>query len=160
MKGDKAVIEALNKQLTNELTAINQYFLHARLCGHWGLDGLGKKIYEESIGEMKHADMLVDRILMLDGLPNLQALHKLNIGENVTEIFAADVALERGAHAHVKASIALCEQAGDFVSRQLFLQILDDTEEHIDWLETQQELIEKLGLQNYLQSAMGNGSGE
>ncbi len=160
MQGDKAVIEALNKQLTNELTAINQYFLHARLCRHWGLEGLGAKIYAESIGEMKHADMLIDRILLLEGLPNLQALHKLNIGENVTEILAADVALERGAHAHVKASIALCEEKGDYVSRKLFLQILDDTEEHIDWLETQQELVEKLGLQNYLQSAMGEGSGE
>lgn len=154
MRGDKKVIEALNKQLTNELTAINQYFLHARMCRHWGLQKLGAKIYAESIGEMKHADKLIDRILMLDGLPNLQALHKLHIGENVPEIFAADLALEKGAHTHVKASVAVCEAAGDYVSRELFVAILDDTEEHIDWIETQQSLVEKIGLQNYLQSMM------
>ncbi|MGE0802880.1 MAG: bacterioferritin [Lautropia sp.] len=160
MRGDKKVIEALNKQLTNELTAINQYFLHARMARHWGLQKLGAKIYEESIGEMKHADRLINRVLMLDGLPNLQALHKLHIGENVPEILASDLSLEKNAHAHVKASIALCESAGDFVSRELLVAIIDDTEEHIDWLETQHALIEKVGLQNYLQSMMSVSDSE
>ena len=155
MHGDKKVIELLNKQLTNELTAINQYFLHARMCRHWGFERLGSKIYDESIGEMKHADKLIARILLLDGLPNLQALHKLQIGENVTEVLQADLALEKAAHQHVKASIPVCETAADFVSRELFVEILDDTEEHIDWLETQLQLIDKVGVQNYQQSMMG-----
>jgi bacterioferritin len=155
MRGDKNVIDVLNKQLTNELTAINQYFLHARMCRHWGFERLGSKIYEESIGEMKHADKLINRILFLDGLPNLQALHKLQIGENVPEVLQSDLALEKSAHLHVLASIPICEAAGDFISRELFVEILDDTEEHIDWLETQLQLIDKVGLQNYQQTMMG-----
>ena len=155
MRGDKKIIELLNKQLTNELTAINQYFLHARMARHWGFDRLGSKIYGESIGEMKHADKLIERILLLNGLPNLQALHKLQIGENVTEVLQADLALEKAAPQHVKQSIPACETAGDFVSRELFVDILDDTEDHIDWLETQLQLIDKVGLQNYQQTMIG-----
>jgi bacterioferritin len=156
MKGDPNVIKLLNDQLTNELTAINQYFLHSRIYRHWGFEKLGKKEYEESIGEMKHADQLIERILMLDGLPNLQALHKLMIGETVPEILNCDLQLELVSQKTVKEGIALCEQSRDYVSRDLFQHILDDTEEHIDWLETQIELIEQVGLQNYLQSQMGD----
>ena len=155
MKGDKNIIRLLNAQLTNELTAINQYFLHARMYRHWGLTKLGKKEYDESIGEMKHADRLIDRILMLDGLPNLQALHKLLIGESTPEMLECDLKLEQGAQLTVKEGIAACEAAGDYVSRELLLDILADTEEHIEWLETQLELINKVGLHNYLQSQMG-----
>ena len=154
MKGDPEVIKQLNAQLTNELTAINQYFLHARMYRHWGLSRIAKKEYDESIGEMKHADKLIDRILMLDGLPNLQAMHKIMIGENTEEMLGADLALEQGAQITVKAGIAAAEKAADYVSRDLLLEILDDTEEHIDWLETQLDLIQKVGIQNYLQSQM------
>ncbi len=154
MKGDPNIIKLLNDQLTNELTAINQYFLHARMYKHWGFGKLAKKEYEESIGEMKHADKLIDRILMLEGLPNLQALHKLMIGENTPEMLDCDLQLEKMAQLTVKDGIAACEAARDFVSRELFQHILDDTEEHIDWLETQKDLIDKIGLQNYLQSQM------
>ena len=133
MKGDPAVIKLLNAQLTNELTAINQYFLHARMYKHWGLDKIGAKEYAESIGEMKHADKLIDRILMLDGLPNLQALHKLMIGENTQEMLQCDLKLEQAAHKTVKEGIATCEQHGDYVSRELFQMILDDTEEPVSY---------------------------
>ena len=156
MKGEPNVIKLLNDQLTNELTAINQYFLHSRIYRHWGFEKLGKKEYEESIGEMKHADRLIERVLMLDGLPNLQALHKLMVGETVPEILNCDLQLELVSQKKVKEGIAACEQARDFVSRELLQDILDDTEEHIDWLETQIELVDRVGLQNYLQSQMGD----
>ncbi|MBS0309095.1 MAG: bacterioferritin [Proteobacteria bacterium] len=154
MKGDANIIRLLNAQLTNELSAINQYFLHARMYKHWGFEKLGKKEYDESIGEMKHADTLINRILMLEGLPNLQALHKLMIGETTPEMLACDLKLESAAQATVKEGIAACEAAGDYVSREIFQTILEDTEEHIEWLETQLELIDKIGVQNYLQSQM------
>ncbi|MBK6615564.1 bacterioferritin [Ottowia sp.] len=155
MKGDPNVIKHLQAQLKNELTAINQYFLHYRMLKHWGLDKLAKKEYEESIGEMKHADQLMDRIFMLDGLPNLQDLGKLSVGEDVPEILRCDLQAEVGAQATIKDGIQHCEQARDYVSRDLLQDILDDTEEHIDFLETQIELIDKVGVQNYLQSQMG-----
>ena len=154
MKGDPNIIKLLNDQLTNELTAINQYFLHARMYKHWGFGKLAKKEYAESIGEMKHADKLIDRILRLDGLPNVQALHKVMVGENTPEMLDCDLQLEKMAQITVKDGVAACEAARDFVSRELFQHILDDTEEHIDWLETQKDLIDKVGLQNYLQSQM------
>ncbi|MBN9463031.1 MAG: bacterioferritin [Burkholderiales bacterium] len=154
MKGDKKVIEWLNKQLKNELTAINQYFLHARIFGHWGLPGLQKFEYDESIGEMKHADALIKRILMLGGLPNLQDLGKLNVGENTEEILNSDLALERSVLDTLKKAIAYCESVGDYVSREIFVEILDDSETHVDFLETQLELIGRVGLQNYQQIHM------
>ncbi len=157
LAGDKKVIEALNKQLTNELTAVNQYFLHARMYENRGLDRLNAKEYAESIGEMKHADRLVKRVLMLGGLPNLQALHKLRIGESTPEMLSCDHVLEVSARDHVRNAITICEQARDFVSRELFVEILDDTEDHIDWIETQLDLIESIGLPNYEQSMMGDG---
>lgn len=154
MKGEAAVIKLLNAQLTNELTAINQYYLHSRMYKHWGLEVIAKKEFSESIGEMKHADKLIDRILMLDGLPNLQAYHKLMIGETAKEMLQCDLKLETAAQATVKEGIEVSEKLRDFVSRDLFLLILDDTEEHIEWIETQLELIEKVGEQNYLQAQM------
>ena len=156
MQGNPTVIQHLQAQLKNELTATNQYFLHYRILKHWGLDRLAKKEYEESIGEMKHADKLMERIFMLDGLPNLQDLGKLLIGENVPELFDCDLQSERGAQATIKEGIAYCEQVRDYVSREILREILDDTEEHIDWLETQIDLVAKLGLPNYLQSSMGD----
>ena len=158
MTGDKNIIKLLNAQLTNELSAINQYFLHARMYKHWGLEKIAKKEYEESIGEMKHADKLINRILMLQGLPNLQALHKLMIGETMPEMLQYDLQLEVVSQKTVKEGIAACEAAGDYVSRDVFQAILDDTEEHIDWLETQIDLIDKIGLPNYLQSQLASDS--
>ena len=155
MKGDAQVIGYLQAQLKNELTAINQYFLHYRMLKHWGFDKLAKKEYDESMGEMKHADWLMDRIFMLDGLPNLQDLAKLQVGEDVPDILACDLRLEQGAQATVKEGMAHCEAVRYYVSRDLLQKILDDTEEHIDFLETQIELIDKVGLPNYLQSQMG-----
>ncbi len=154
MKGDQNVIEFLNRQLTIELTAINQYFLHARMYKNWGYTKLGTHEYEESIEEMKHADLLIERVLFLEGLPNLQALDKLLIGENVPECLQGDLTLEKGGRAHLVEAVAYCESVRDFVSRQIFDHILKDTEEHIDYLETQLGLIEGVGLQNYLQSQM------
>jgi bacterioferritin len=155
MKGDAKVIEHLQAQLKNELTAINQYFLHYRMYKHWGLDKLAKKEYSESIGEMKHADKLMDRIFMLDGLPNVQDMAKILVGEDVPEVLGCDLKAEMGAQVTIKAGIAHCEAVRDYVSRDLLQGILDDTEEHIDFLETQIELLGKVGLQNYLQSQMG-----
>ena len=155
MQGDRAIIRLLNAVLTNELTAVNQYFLHARMYENWGFVRLGKITYDESIGEMKHADKLIKRILFLDGLPNLQDLHKLHIGEAVGECLAADLAVEVGGRVTLIEGIKLCEGSADFVSRQLFREILTDTEHHIDFLETQLSLLRSLGEANYLQSAMG-----
>ena len=152
MQGDAQVIKFLNEALYNELTAINQYFLHAKMLKNWGLDELAKHEYEESIDEMKHADMLAERILFLDGLPNFQALGKLKIGENPKEVLECDLALELEAIPPLKAAIVHCEQVGDFVSRRLFTDILKSEEEHVDWLETQLGLIARLGEQNYLQT--------
>jgi bacterioferritin len=155
VQGNPQIIAELNKLLKNELTAINQYFLHARMLEHWGFNRLGKKIYDESIGEMKHADRLIKRILFLDGLPNLQDLGRLGIGETVAECLQTDLQLETAARTDLVAAVAKCEAAQDFVSREIVVHILEDAEEHIDFLETEIGLIEKVGEQNYLQTQIG-----
>ncbi len=155
MQGDRDIIRLLNAVLTNELTAVNQYFLHARMLQNWGFNSLGKIVHDESVGEMKHADKLIKRILFLDGLPNLQDLNKLAIGETVPEQLTADLALEVAGRATLVAGVAQCEAARDFISREVLVDILHDTEEHIDFLETQLALLRSLGEQNYLQSALG-----
>ena len=152
MKGDTTVIEHLNRVLKNELTAINQYFLHSRMLKDWGINKLGDYEYQESVDEMKHADSLIERTLFLEGLPNLQKLGKLRIGEHVKEILECDLNLELDALPDLKAAIAYCENHKDYVSRELFDAILTSEEEHVDWLETQLGLIDKVGIENYIQS--------
>ena len=151
MLRDPKVVEHLNTQLTNELTAINQYFLHARTLRHWGVTLLGKKEYDESIEEMRHADWLIERILFLDGLPNFQLMGRLRIGENVEEALRADLDVELEAAEQLKGAIAHCESVRDFVSRDLFAEILGNEEEHIDYLERQFDMIRQMGLANYIQ---------
>jgi bacterioferritin len=157
MQGNPQIVAELNKLLKNELTAINQYFLHARMMGHWGFDRMAKKIYEESIGEMKHADKLMKRILVLDGLPNLQDLGRLAVGETVVECLKADLRLENEARNALVAAVTLCESTKDYVSREIVVDILEDAEEHIDFLETELSLVDKVGEQNYLQTQIGEG---
>lgn len=156
MKGDAKVIDYLNQALKNELTAINQYFLHARIFDNWGLKKLYEHEYHESIDEMKHADVLIKRILFLEGLPNLQDLGRLYIGETTPEIFECDLKIELIAAPLLKEAIAYCESVSDYVSRELFEEILESEEEHIDWIETQLDLIKRVGLENYQQSQMGS----
>jgi len=158
MKGDAQVIAFLNAQLKNELTAINQYFLHARMLRSWGFDRMAKHEYEESIEEMKHADLLIERVLMIGGLPNLQDLGKLMIGESAIETLHCDLKAETTSQTLLKEAVAHCESVRDYVSRELFEKILEDTEEHIDYLETQIELVDKVGEQNFLQTQVGSGS--
>ena len=155
MKGDATILQHLNAVLKNELTAINQYFLHARMFGHWGLHRLEDYEKDESIDEMKHADRLIKRILFLDGLPNLQDLGKLMIGENVEECLGCDLKLEIAAHADLKRAIADSERLGDYISREIFEAILESEEEHIDYLETQLDLVKRIGIENYCQSQIG-----
>jgi len=159
MKGDPKVIEFLNKALKLELTAINQYFLHARMFRNWGFKRLGEIEYHESIDEMKHADTLIERILFLDGLPNLQDLDKIRIGENVEEALRADLEAEMKAQAFYRDAIAYCESMRDYITREIFERILEGEEEHIDFLETQLDLIASVSTENYLQSQMGDGDG-
>ncbi|HSG34660.1 MAG TPA: bacterioferritin [Sphingomonadaceae bacterium] len=151
MKGDTKVLDFLNKALTNELTAINQYWLHYRVLKNWGIEKLAEYERHESIDEMKHADRLADRVLFLEGLPNFQAIHKLKVGENVEEILRADLALEMEAIPLLKDAIEHCEKVRDYTSRELFEDILESEEEHVDFIETQFEMIERMGLQNYVQ---------
>jgi bacterioferritin len=155
MKGDAKVIEYLNRALRNELTAINQYFLHSRMFGNWGLKGLAEYEYHESIDEMKHADALIERILFLEGLPNLQDIGKLKIGEHTQEMLQCDLSLEMEALPQLREAIAYSESVKDYVSRELFEDILESEEEHVDWIETQLDLIERIGIENYQQSRMG-----
>ena len=156
MKGNAKVIAHLNAVLTNELTAIDQYFIHAKMFGHWGFDRLADQERKSSIDEMKHAESLIERVLFLEGLPNLQDLHKLLVGEDVKEALACDLKLELAAHPALKTAIADCETCGDYVSRDLFRQIMASEEDHIDWLEKQIELIDKVGLENYQQTQIGH----
>ncbi|MCU0990789.1 MAG: bacterioferritin [Xanthomonadales bacterium] len=155
MKGDPKVIEHLNRVLRNELTAINQYFLHSRMFKDWGLKGLADYEFHESVDEMKHADSLIERVLFLEGLPNLQDIGKLRIGEHTQEMLECDLALEMDAIPDLREAIAYCESVKDYVSRDLFDGILDSEEEHVDWLETQLDLISRVGIENYQQSRMG-----
>ncbi len=159
MKGSKAIIEALNSVLTKELTAINQYFLHARMLQNWGLEKIGKLEYAASIDEMKHADMVIKRILFLEGLPNLQKLDKLRIGQTISEVIEADLKVEYEAVPHLKTCIQIAEKDHDYASRDLFLSILKSEEHHVDWLETQRDLLKAVGVQNYMQSQMDPDNG-
>jgi bacterioferritin len=158
MQSDPKVIDYLNAELKNELTAVHQYLFHARLYKHWGLVGLGSHEYDESMDELTHADKLIERILMLDGTPNLQDMHPLKLGKHVLEVLECDLTLEQAAQAQCKEAIVYCESVRDFVSRDILVQLLDATEDHIDWLETQIGLIGKIGVENYQQSAIGSVS--
>ena len=160
MQGSQAIIDALNSVLTKELTAINQYFLHARMLQNWGLEKLGRLEYKASIDEMKHADELIKRILFLEGLPNLQKLDRIRIGQTVQEVMEADLSVENEAVPHLKTCIKLAEAEADYVTRNLFLHILESEEEHVDWLETQLSLLKQIGVQNFIQSQIEMEKGE